>query len=227
MKYTWRTELPALALVALSIGIAAWGWGHVPDPLPVHWDLSGQPNRWGGRGEALLLPAGIAMVLFLAFRVIPFLDPGRANYEKFAGPFFTLRLVIIALMVAVQGLAIASARGQQTSGEWVLAAVGIVLIVIGNLLGKLRPNWFMGIRTPWTLSSKLAWSKTHRAGGWVFVAGGVLFLAAGAVARPWATMTAAIVIGAGVLGLVVYSYMVWRDDPDRVPPAGTLPANGT
>ena len=104
-------------------------------------------------------------------------------------------------------------------------AVGAMFFVMGNVLGKLRPNWFFGVRTPWTLSSKLSWNKTHRLAGWVFVLGGLLLMAAGLVGTPTAMGIAFAVLMAGVLGAVTYSYFVWRSDPDRVPPAGTLPAN--
>jgi uncharacterized membrane protein len=99
-----------------------------------------------------------------------------------------------------------------------------MLVVLGNVLGKLRPNWFVGIRTPWTLSSKSSWVRTHQAGAWVFVGAGIAFMAAGVIRHGWAMLVAIILMGAGALALIVYSFVVWRDDPDKVPPAGTLPA---
>jgi uncharacterized membrane protein len=82
----------------------------------------------------------------------------------------------------------------------------------------------VGIRTPWTLSSKTSWTRTHQVGGWVFVFGGIAFMAAGLVHRPWAMMCAGVLFAAGLLAIIVYSFVVWRNDPDKVPPAGTSPA---
>jgi uncharacterized membrane protein len=227
MKFTWKSELPALALVVLSLAIAAWVWPHMADRLPVHWGLDGRPDRWGGRAEALLMPVAILAFIYLLFRVLPALDPGRANYERFAGAFFTIRLAVMALILAVQALTIAFARGQTPAvNTWVMAGVGVLLIVLGNVMGKLRPNWFIGIRTPWTLSSKRAWSKTHRLGGWLFVTCGALWIMSGLLDPVRAVWLGGITLGACSLGLAVYSYFVWRTDPDRVPPAGTLPSNG-
>ena len=228
MKFTWKTELPALALMALSIAIAAWAWPHAPDRLPVHWGLNGQSDRWGSPGEALLQPVGIMALVYVVFRVLPAFDPGRANYDRFAGAFFTIRLATMGVVLAMEVMTVAVALGHSLPvNTWVMSAVGVLMIVLGNVMGKLRPNWFMGIRTPWTLSSKLAWSKTHRAGGWLFVLCGVLLIVTGLLAPDQAAWVAGIALGGCVLGLVVYSYWVWRSDPDRVPPAGTLPANGS
>jgi uncharacterized membrane protein len=226
MRFTWRTELPALLVLVLMVALAIWAWSWAPERMPVHWGISGQPDRWGGRAEGVLVFPGIGLLLYLLMLVLPKLDPGRANYARFADAYFTVRLAVLGMIAGVQVVTLAVARGRLADvNPFLLPLLGVLFLVIGNLLGKLRPNWFIGIRTPWTLSSKRSWSKTHRAGGWVFVVCGVLFVAAGVVQRPWAQWTAMAALSAGVLGLVVLSYVVWRDDPDKVPPAGTAPAN--
>lgn len=104
-------------------------------------------------------------------------------------------------------------------------AVGVMMVLMGSVMGKIRPNWFVGIRTPWTLSSKSSWVRTHRLGGWLLVALG-LALAAAAVVSSRAAV--AVLIGGPAvttLWLVVFSYLVWPRDPDKVPPAGTWPAD--
>ncbi len=101
---------------------------------------------------------------------------------------------------------------------------GGLLIVIGNLSGKLRPNWFIGIRTPWTLSSKTAWVRTHRIGGRLMVLLGAVLVGAALIGEP---RTARSILLGGLLAFALwslgYSYWVWRGDPDKVPPAGTQP----
>jgi uncharacterized membrane protein len=97
-------------------------------------------------------------------------------------------------------------------------------VLVGSVLGKVRPNWFVGVKTPWTLSSKLSWAKTHRLAGWVFIAMGLGLMASG-IFRAKAAFVVTIAIGAaGMIWTMIYSYLVWRSDPGRVPPAGTLPA---
>ena len=100
--------------------------------------------------------------------------------------------------------------------QLVSGGVSILLIAIGNMLGKARPNWFFGIRTPWTLSSDLAWDKTHRVTGRLMVIGGLVMLAA-VVLLPVKFAFLILLIGAigpAAFG-IVYSYIVWKSDPDR------------
>jgi immunity protein, SdpI family len=95
--------------------------------------------------------------------------------------------------------------------------VGVLFAAIGAVLDRVRPNWFFGIRTPWTLSSERAWQATHRAGRWVFIGMGVLLVLAGLIQSTWALYAAFVVCGVAVLALIAYSFVVWRSDPDRTP----------
>ncbi len=225
MKLSWRTEWPHWLLIGAMFALAAGAWSTAPDRIPVHWNLAGQVDRYGGKVEGLLVIPLLAIFLYLMMLLLPRLDPGRANYAAFAGTYATFRLSIIVLMAVLYGLIQLWVRGHQVSIErWMPLVVGALFVLIGNLMGKLRPNWFVGIRTPWTLSSKLAWTRTHRAGGWVFIVLGVLFIVTGVARASWAVWIMAVGGGAGVLGLVAYSYVLWRRDPEKTPPAGTLPA---
>ena len=98
--------------------------------------------------------------------------------------------------------------------------VGALFILFGAVLGKVRPNWFVGIRTPWTISSKTSWVRTHRLGGWLFMALGVLFAVTGVFKLGrFGFVTVGAVIAVVVI-LFAYSYFVWRADPEKQPPAG-------
>jgi uncharacterized membrane protein len=225
MKVTWRTEWPHALLITAMFVLAAATWSVAPDRIPVHWNIAGQVDRWGGRFEGLFALPLVAVAVYLVMIVLPRFDPGRANYDAFAGPYASLRLGVLAVLAAIHAFVLLWVRGVPVRiGVFAPLVFGALFVVIGNLLGKIRPNWFVGIRTPWTLSSKLAWSHTHRAGGWLFIVLGVLSMACAVVRSSWAMW---IMIGAGavgLLGLLVYSYVVWRRDPDKTPPAGTQPA---
>ncbi len=225
MRITWRTEWPQWLLIAAMFVLAAATWGSAPDRIPMHWSIGGQVDRWGGKFEGLFAIPLLSLGIYVLMIVLPRFDPGRANYEAFAGPYTTLRVCIVVLMAALYALIILWVRGVRASIEvWVPLLVGALLVVVGNLLGKLRPNWFVGIRTPWTLSSKLAWSRTPRAGGWLFILLGILMMLCAALRTLWALWTMILAGAVGLLALVVYSYVLWRNDPDKTAPAGTQPA---
>ena len=225
MKIDWRTEAPMWALLVLLFALTAMSWAGAPDQIPVHWGLSGQPDRWGGRAEGLLALPFVTLGIYLLLLFLPRIDPGRANYATFAKTYAALRLLILLFLASIQVMILMTIRGQHVDmGRMVPVLVGALLIILGNMMGKIRPNWFVGIRTPWTLSSKESWTRTHRVGGWVFMAGGILFMTCALVRRPAYLAAVGALFGIAVVFLMAYSYRIWKRDPDKVPPAGTSPA---
>lgn len=218
-------EASMIAILAAMFGWAALSFWTAPDRFPVHWNLRGEVDRYGGRFEGMLVLPLVTLALYLLLTFLPRIDPGKRNYANFAGAYAVLRLAIVAFLGALYVFMQAAARGRTLDLGGILPfAMGALFLVLGNVMGKLRPNWFVGIRTPWTLSSAESWNRTHRAGGWVFVGLGlatmVSALLAGRAAFP---ITVGMLLAAS-LGLVVYSYVVWKDDPEKVPPAGRTAA---
>jgi uncharacterized membrane protein len=222
----WWTEALQLVLIAAMFLAAALTWPVAPDQIPVHWGVSGQVDRYGGKVEGLLGPPLLALAVYFAMRLLPRFDPGRPNYAQFAQVYAAIRVVIVAAFAAIYGLVVLSVRGLALDMPMLGAiAVGILLVVVGNFMGKVRPNWFVGIRTPWTLSSKAAWTRTHRLGGWLLIADGIALIAVGALRAEWALGAWIALTVGSMLWLVVYSYRVWQADPQKIPPAGTLPVD--
>lgn len=225
MRWSWRAELPLLLVLLAMFAAAAWAWDRVPAAMPVHFDLQGEVDRYGSRFEGLLLLPTVAVVVYAMFFFLPLLDPGRANYPRFASAYRLLRFAIVLFLAVVYALMVVSGMGHDLPiGEPMSLLVGALFVVIGIAMGKIRPNWFVGVRTPWTLSSKLSWTRSHRLAGWLFVISGVGTLLLASFSTPAALV---FLIASGVLlavTVVVYSWVVWRRDPDRVPPAGTSPA---
>jgi uncharacterized membrane protein len=211
-----RKEAPSLFLVGGLLCFAAWRWPQSPDRMPVHWGIDGQPDRWGGRFEGLLLLPGLSLGLYLLFLLLPRLDPRGDSYARFGPAFWWIRTSILYFLGIVYLATQASQLGIDLPLDRVLSiASGLLMVLMGNFMGKLRPNWFVGIRTPWTLSSTLSWNRTHRLGGWAFIGLGAVILLAGLYSPAWAV--GALVVGAlGVsVGLAIYSYQVWKGDPER------------
>jgi uncharacterized membrane protein len=181
-------------------------------------------DGWGNKFTALLLVPLVIVGMYLLMLVLPLIDPGRANYQNFPKAYNVIRVAILTYMSAIYVAMLAAAFGYKINmTSVILPLVGVLFIVLGNFLGKIRPNWFMGIRTPWTLSSQLSWDKTHRVGGWLFILMGLLFFPVALMQTTW-SLVAMLVIDACLLGgLIVYSYLVYRSDPQRTSPAGTLP----
>lgn len=227
MKTTWKREWPHWALLGAMFGLALWRWPLTGDKVPVHWDSSGQIDRYGGKFEGLLLLPVLSLCLYGLLLTMPRFDPGRANYSQFAKSYGAIRLAVLTLLFVLYCTILLVTAGYKIDmASVVMSSTGVLFIVMGGVMGKIRPNWFTGIRTPWTLSSKTAWVKTHRAGGWTFIVVGILQIAAGMALPPAQALTLMLtLVVTSCLGLSAYSYLMWRDADDKAPPAGTLPAD--
>ena len=205
-----RKWIPLL-IVAAAIVASVAVYPNLPLSVPTHWDSVGRPNGWSSRlWGAWVMP--ILLVAIWAFmRVLPIIDPRGSNYAKFGGAF---EAIIVSTMLFLFGLHIIilrAALGYPVAVERVVpVGIGILLVVIGNLLPRARPNWFVGIRTPWTLSSDRVWEKTHRVGGRVFVAGGILIVLGALLMAQWAQVVLLAVTMFCTAIVLIYSYLEWK-----------------
>ena len=217
MKFTWRSEALNLVLMAAMFIASAAVWSSAPDSIPVHWDITGQADRYGGKAEGLLMLPAVTVGLYLLLLFLPRLDPKRANYDKFAGVYRIIRTILVVFMAGLHAVVIASVLGAGIDvGMAVMVMAGLMIAVLGNYFGKLKQTWFVGIRTPWTLSSELSWRKTHQLGGKLFVGFGLLLALAGLIGQDWLFYAAFGLFFASIVFLVVYSFIIWKSDPDRV-----------
>jgi uncharacterized membrane protein len=209
-------DIAVWLLVAAMLVASLAVWPLAPERVPIHWLLTGQPDRYAGKLEGLFLLPAFTLLLALGLQYLPRIDPRRSSYAEFAFAYALTRLGVVALLATVHLIALAVALGATINVTLVVAPlVGVLLIVIGAVLGQVRPNWFFGIRTPWTLSSDRSWTATHRAGRWVLIAMGLAIALAGVVQAQWSLYLAIAMCLFGVVGLIAYSFIEWRDDPDR------------
>ena len=212
MTWSWKRETPQLLILVAMFVAGALRLPTAPERMPLHWNLAGEVDRYGGKLEGLFLLPLIALLLYGLLLVLPRLDPHRDNYASFAGAYQLLRLVLLLFMGLIYG---ALLWGGAPMPNVVGLLVGALLLVVGLVMPRLGMNWFAGIRTPWTLSSKLSWEKTHRLGGRLFVLAGLLMMVGSQLAGPWLWRLMAPTLAVAVVAPVLYSYWVWRGDPER------------
>ncbi|MBE3590123.1 MAG: SdpI family protein [Firmicutes bacterium] len=197
------------AWVALAVVTAA-EYSHLPARVPTHWDVHGRVDGTMPKGAAAALYIALPVLVYALMRVLPGFDPLRGNYARFAPSFGLIRAAIGLVLTVISAAALAAAAGRPVAMDRVApVAVGLMLAVIGNVLSRVRPNWFVGIRTPWTLSDEEVWRRTHRFGGYAFVAAGLVMAGLGLAGSAWA-LGGVLVVCAAAAATVVYSYMVWR-----------------
>ena len=225
MAWSWRREAPALVVLAVMWIASVVSWPLVDEPIPMHWNASGEVDRAGGKAEGLLLLPAITSGLFLLLTFLPRVDPARANYGLFAGTYRLIRVSFVAFMGLVHAIVLATAFGADVDMFYVMPiGLGALFLVLGNAMGKVRPNFFAGIRTPWTLASVKSWNATHRVGGWVFMAAGVAFLGMIFVREPGYLTAALVGVAIAGAGLMAYSWWIWHGDDERISVTMSQPA---
>jgi uncharacterized membrane protein len=209
--------------LALMAVLGAWAFSTVsPDArFPVHFGLDGQPDRWGGPAETFFALVGIGALVAAIFAVLPLLDPRGSNLRRSSGFYLTAWVATLWFLALLHGAMTLSAMGYVDLGSDMIirvsaCGVSLLLLVIGNVMGKSRPNWFAGVRTPWTLSSDITWEKTNRLGGRLFVVVGLIGAVAAWLLPPALVLPGIVggVVAASVVS-IAYSWMVWRTAPDR------------
>lgn len=205
----------ALAVVGLQILIAIVAFPFLPSIVPIHWDAMGNPNGYASKWvNTILLPA-IGIGFYLLLRFVLTMSPrlgGRANAVANAQTRMTLLVALLLFALVVQLLVTTVSLGMPMDFAFVMnLALSVLFIVMGNYMGKVRRNFWMGIRTPWTLTSEVVWERTHRLGGWLFVAIGLLGIPCSFVPplRPWALIILVVLASFFLCG---YSYWCYRQN---------------
>jgi len=215
----------SLVLVIAMIGIAVWVAGLVPDGarLPVHWDYNGNPNGFAGKWTALLIPPVMTAALSLLFYFLPAIEPREQHLQRSKGLVLAAWAGLLIVMVLIDLTVVGGALHWAISVQaLMLVGVGLMYMLIGNQLGKSRSMFLVGIRTPWTLSSEEVWIKTHRLGGKLTMAAGLIMIAAAFAPLPGRAVPG-LVMGLVVVMVgvpVLYSYVLWRRERASGQPSG-------
>jgi uncharacterized membrane protein len=172
--------LEVILLVAPFVALAIY-WNDLPPRVPVHWDLSGQINGWAAKAPGMLIVPLTALGLTLLLRVLPWLDPKLQPTEgsegRMAAILPVVRIASLVLLDTIFFVQIATSLGKAVAGGRILMnCLLFFFVVLGNYLGNLRPNYFVGIRTPWTLENPETWRATHRLGGRLMFFGALVLL---------------------------------------------------
>ena len=189
-------------------------WHRLPEQMASHWNINDEVDGYMSRTWGVFMMPLITLGLFALFRIVPAIDPLKANIATFRETFNLLIVLIVAFMLYIHGLTLAWSLGftgfkMSTS---MLPAMGFLFIFIGFLLRKAKRNFFIGIRTPWTLSSDTVWDKTHRLGALLFMASGVLAFFGGLFGGITAFWMLFVTLIGSTLFLVVYSYVLYQQE---------------
>lgn len=208
----WYPLVLILAAAALSAAV----YSRLPDRVPIHWNRQGIIDGYGPRALGVFLMPLVMAGMWVLMRALPKIDPRRANYARMQGAYDLVVNATMTVMAIIHAMIIAAMLGARVPMPRLMPAViGVLLVVVGNVLPRARPNWFFGIRTPWTLSNDRVWERTHRVGGYLMVAAGFVAIALAAAPLDIGGPGIGVVAAIAAIGSVAYSYVAWRQETSR------------
>lgn len=207
-----KINILIILIILFSFGMAVYFYPQMPERIVSHWNSQGEANGNNSKFWGLFLMPLISLIMFLLFLLIPKIDPLKANVEKFRKYFDWFILVLIIFFFYIYVLTIFWNLGYEFNFiGFLIPAFGLLFYFSGILIENAKRNWFIGIRTPWTLSSEKVWDKTHQLGGKLFKVSGIIaFL--GILFPELAIYFVLIPIICVSFYLIVYSYLEYRNE---------------
>jgi len=210
MKIITKKEVLPIALIVLAFMIGALLYPDLPEIMPTHWNAQGEVDAWSSKNFAIFFLPSLILAIYFLITFIPLIDPLRRNYPKFALPYFWFRTVLVIFFVLVYFYALWAALGTKLNiNFFIIPAFSVLFIVIGLFLPKVKKNYFVGIRTPWTIHSEEVWDKTHQFGGKFFIAGGIIALVSLLFPKYYFPIFITAILLAAFIP-VIYSYFAFR-----------------
>lgn len=208
------TSIIVLTLIAFALIAGLALWNQLPDQMASHWNENDQVDGYISRFWGVFLMPLITLGMFVLFLVIPGIDPLKANIAQFREAFNMFIALMVAFMLYIHGLTLVWSLGYQEfkMSAAMLPFMGILFIAIGYLLRQAKRNFFIGIRTPWTLSSDTVWDKTHQLGSILFMVSGAFAILGGFFGGMTAVWLMFVPLIGSSLFLVIYSYVLYRGE---------------
>jgi uncharacterized membrane protein len=195
-------------LIVAALAATVVLYPHLPARVPVHWNIHSQPDNYGPRWTLFLFGPGFMAAVMLLTWVLPWLSPKRFEIDSFWQTYHLVMLLVFGMMAYVYAALLWAACGRAIDmGRAISWGVCLLFILVGNVMGKLRRNFYVGVRTPWTLASERVWNATHRFAGRTMVVGGLIGLVLSILGL---FLWAILVPLSGALAPVVYSLVYYK-----------------
>jgi uncharacterized membrane protein len=199
----------AMALVVLAWGASVLLYPGLPDRIPTHWNIQGKIDGYGPKATIFLMP-GVMIGLLGLFRILPVLSPRNFEVDSFRTTYLFVMVLTIGMMGYIQAVILYAAAnaGHIAMTRAMMGGLFLFFALLGNVMGRVRRNFYIGVRVPWTLASERVWNDTHRVAAWLFVACG---LAGFLIVMTGLPMLAAFaVLSIAVVVPIVYSFVHYK-----------------
>jgi len=176
MKNNLTKELPLIAIAVIPFLYLAYIWNSLPDSVPMHYDINGEIDRYGSKIELVLVALMLPILSYGIMQLAPLIDP-KKQIEKMGNKYFSLKFTLVSFMSILATYILYTTKNPGSmSNNIVYVLIGGLFVILGNYMKTIKANYFVGIRTPWTLESPEVWRKTHNMAGYLWIAGGLVVI---------------------------------------------------
>jgi uncharacterized membrane protein len=198
-------------LIAAGFVISIVALPDLPDQMAAHWNVNGEPDQYWNKGYAAFFGPILMLVMMGLLVFLPKIDPKKENYKKFSGSYQIFINLLILFFFVLHIVTIGFNLGYDINiSVAIILMIGVFYIIIGNYMPRIKHNYFVGIRTPWTLANEKVWTKTHQLGGKVFVVLGICMFPIVFLPGAYKFTGLMVLVGATVLILFVSSYVFFN-----------------
>ena len=176
MKSIIRKDLPIIAIVLLPFVYLAYIWNDLPEKVPMHWNINGDVDRFGSKYELLLIPILLPLLIYIIFLIVPKIDP-KNRLKEMGGKYQSLKTLLTIFMSALALFVMYTAQNDTSNNQnYIVLIIGLLFVFLGNYFKTIKPNYFIGIKTPWTLENETVWKETHKLAGKIWFIGGFIII---------------------------------------------------
>lgn len=207
-------ELILWVLIAIPFVYLNNIWKELPAQVPTHFDLSGQPNDWSDKTSLPFMIGAMGIGSYLLLMFIPYFDP-KKKIAQMGEKYYSLRLLMSLFMSALSFYLLYVSNKGTINPNLLIALIGAFYVVLGNYLQTVKPNYFIGIRTPWTLENEDTWRKTHRLAGKLWLTGGLITILIAFITKNNTLLAITFGTVTGIISIVpvVFSYIEYKKTP--------------
>lgn len=216
MKKSILKELPLIGIVLLPFVYLYIVWNKLPQKVPLHWNMKGEIDRYGDKSELILIPVLLPLLIYGLFWIIPKIDP-KGKIKNMGNKYDMLKTVLTVFMSALSMIIIyASMNESLYNPNYIVLLIGLLFLILGNFFKTIRANYFIGIKTPWTLENETVWKETHKLAGKLWFAGGLIIVFGSLLLEKKANFTLFTVITIIITVIPVgYSYVKFKSLSDK------------
>lgn len=219
IKANFKTEILPIIIIVLSFIAGYYFSKHFPAQVATHWDINGKVNGYSSSFWAAWLLPLMILGMYIFFLFLPYLDPKKEQYLSFAPVYHKFKSLIIAFLFILYIFTGLNGIGYKVNiGFWSPIMIGLLFMIIGYLLKSVKMNWFLGIRTPWTMSSDYVWAKTHQASSPVLIAAGLVMALSAFLPASYKMIAFILAMALIIITLPIYSFILYKKEQKEKTP---------